>query len=105
MIGSAAGFTFFDFIVYDAPVVVVILAIIIGIFYVMFGRKMNVGDQQRAKIMELVETDYIKNPRLFKISIAMICLVVIGFMLHGTLGIESSVVAMTGRRRHPRRIA
>ena len=95
MIGSAAGFTFFDFILYDAPVVVVIIAVVIGIFYLMFGRKMNVGEEKRARIMELVEADYIKNPRLLKISVAMIILVVLGFMLHGALGIESSVVAMT----------
>lgn len=95
MIGSAAGFTFADFIVYDAPVVVVILAAIIGIFYVMYGRRMSVTDEQRARIMALDENSYIKDMRLLKISAAMIALVVVGFMLHGALGLESSVIALS----------
>lgn len=32
MIGSAAGFSFFDFIRYDAPVAAVVLVVVIGIF-------------------------------------------------------------------------
>ena len=53
MIGSAAGFTFFDFILYDAPAVVVILAAVLVVFYFLYGRKMHVNEEHRARIMEL----------------------------------------------------
>ena len=53
MIGSAAGFTFFDFILYDAPAVVVILAAVLVVFYFLYGRKMQVNEEHRARIMEL----------------------------------------------------
>ncbi len=95
MIGSAAGFSFFDFIMYDAPVVVIILAAILVMFYFMYGRKMNVDADKRARILELNEHDYVKKPKLLKISAVMIVFVVAGFMLHGVLGIESSVIAMS----------
>ncbi len=94
MIGSAAGFTFFDFILYDAPAVVVILAAVLVVFYFLYGRKMQVNEEHRARIMELDEHAMIKNKRLLKQSYVMIGLVVVGFMAHGALGLESSVIAL-----------
>ena len=94
MIGSAAGFTFFDFILYDAPPVVVILAAVLVVFYFLYGRKMHVNEEHRARIMELDEHAMIKNKRLLKQSYVMIGLVVVGFMAHGALGLESSVIAL-----------
>ena len=94
MIGSAAGFTFFDFILYDAPAVVVILAAVLVVFYFLYGRKMRVNEEHRARIMELDEHAMIKNKRLLKQSYVMIGLVVVGFMAHGALGLESSVIAL-----------
>ncbi len=44
MIGSAAGYSCFDFILYDAPAVAIILVAILGVFYALYGRKMNVDD-------------------------------------------------------------
>ena len=94
MIGSAAGYTFADFIAYDAPAVVIILAAVIGLFYVMYGRKISANEEHRKAIMELDENDYIKDRRLLHISVAMVVLVVVGFMTHGALGLESCVIAL-----------
>lgn len=94
MIGSAAGYTFFDFIMVDAPAVVFILAAIIVVFYLLFGRKMHVNEEHRQRVMALDEREYIKNPKLMKISVVMTLLVVVGFMAHGALGLESSVIAL-----------
>ena len=94
MIGSAAGFTFFDFILYDAPAVVVILAAVLVVFYFLYGRKMQVNEEHRARIMELDEHAMIKNRRLLKQSVVMTALVVVGFMAHGALGLESCIIAL-----------
>ncbi len=94
MIGSAAGYTFADFIAYDAPAVIIILAAVIGLFYVMYGRKILANEEHRKVIMELDENDYIKDRRLLHISVAMVVLVVVGFMTHGALGLESCVIAL-----------
>ena len=94
MIGSAAGYTFADFIAYDAPAVLIILAAIIGVFYVMYGRKISANEEHRKAIMELDENDYIKDRRLLHISVVMVVLVVVGFMTHGALGLESCVIAL-----------
>lgn len=42
----------------------------------------------------LDENDYIKDRRLLHISVAMVVLVVVGFMTHGALGLESCVIAL-----------
>ena len=94
MIGSAAGYTFADFIAYDAPAVIIILAAVIGLFYVMYGRKISANEEHRKAIMELDENDYIKDRRLLHVSVAMVVLVVVGFMTHGALGLESCVIAL-----------
>ena len=94
MIGSAAGFSFFDFILYDAPAVAIILVAILGVFYALYGRKMNVDDEHKARIMELDEHAQIKNRRLLKQSVVMTALVVVGFMAHGALGLESCIIAL-----------
>lgn len=94
MIGSAAGYSFFDFILYDAPAVAIILVAILGVFYALYGRKMNVDDEHKARIMELDEHAQIKNRRLPKQSVVMTALVVVGFMAHGALGLESCIIAL-----------
>ena len=94
MIGSAAGYSFFDFILYDAPAVVLILIAVLGVFYLMYGRKMHVDDEHRSRIMELDEHKQIKNQRLLKQSVVMTALVVVGFMAHGALGLESCIIAL-----------
>lgn len=94
MISSAAGYSFFDFILYDAPAVAIILVAILGVFYALYGRKMNVDDEHKARIMELDEHAQIKNRRLLKQSVVMTALVVVGFMAHGALGLESCIIAL-----------
>ncbi|MBQ9955231.1 MAG: ArsB/NhaD family transporter [Eggerthellaceae bacterium] len=94
MIGSAAGFSFFDFIMVDAPAVVIIMVAILVVFYFIYGRKMVVSAGQRAAIMEMDPTSYIKKPRLLKMSVVVTIIVMAGFMLHGFLHIESCIIAL-----------
>ncbi len=94
MIGSAAGYGFLDFILVDTPAVIIILAVICVVFYFLYGRKMTAPQSEIADVLELRPADYIKDHRLLRISVAMICFVVVGFMFHGALDWESSVIAL-----------
>jgi Na+/H+ antiporter NhaD/arsenite permease-like protein len=94
MIGSGAGLTFADFIVYDGPICVLLLIVFIALFYVIYGRHLSSTPEARAMIMELNESDAIKDKGLMHKSVVMICLVVVAFMLHGQLGLESSMIAL-----------
>jgi Na+/H+ antiporter NhaD/arsenite permease-like protein len=94
MIGSGAGLPFADFIVYDGPICVLLLIVFIALFYVIYGRHLSSTPEARAMIMELNESDAIKDKGLMHKSVVMICLVVVAFMLHGQLGLESSMIAL-----------
>ena len=95
MIGSKAGLTFFDFIANDAPAVIIILVVVIVVFKFVYGRKLDSSEEDRKKVMSLEPKDHIRDLALFKKSLAMIALVVVGFMLHGQLGLDSSVIALS----------
>jgi Na+/H+ antiporter NhaD/arsenite permease-like protein len=94
MIGSAAGLSFFDFIIYDAPAVVICLIVVILIFKFMYGRNLSVSAQDAEAMMALDASEQIKNKPLFHKSIVMIIIVTLCFMFHGVLGLESSVIAL-----------
>ena len=94
MIGSEAGLGFADFILNTAPVVVIIMAVSLLCFYLMFGRKLNVSDDAMQAVMELDENRAIKDKSLLIKSVVMIGLVVIGFMFHSSLGMESCTIAL-----------
>ncbi|MGI6217782.1 MAG: SLC13 family permease [Coriobacteriales bacterium] len=95
MIGSEAGLSFFDFLQYNGPIIVIILVALLLVYRFKYGRKMKVDPEAREKVMALDENEVVSDPRLMKISIAMIILVAVAFMFHGSLGISSSVIALT----------
>ena len=95
MIGSAAGYSFVDFVLYDTPAALLSLAVMLALFYLLFGRKLHVDDAHKDALAGLDEREQIKNPVLLRQSVVMIALVVVGFMAHGSLGVESCVVALT----------
>lgn len=94
MIGSEAGLGFADFILNTAPVVVIIMAASLLCFYLMFGRKLKVSNDAMQAVMELDENRAIKDKSLLIKSVVMIGLVVIGFMFHSSLGMESCTIAL-----------
>ena len=94
MIGSAANLSFFDFIIYDAPCVLLIMAAVLAIFYFMYGRKLGVSDDKREAVMHLVEADAIHDRSLFHKSVIMIVVVAAAFVTHGFFHIEPSVIAL-----------
>ena len=95
MISSEAGLTFFDFVMVDGPIVVVILAVTIVCFRFIYGRKMKVVKEFRENIMKLDEKKAILSKSLFIKSIVMMGVLVVAFMLHGVFHLESSVIALS----------
>ena len=95
MIGSSAGLTFADFANYDGLACIIILVAFIAMFYFIYGRKMSATQEAMDTIMELDEQSVIRDRSLLHKSVVMICCVVVGFMLHGQLGLESSEIALT----------
>lgn len=95
MIGMQAGLSMMDFIVYNGPAVVVIMVVAIGMFYIMYGRKMSATSEEMESVMHLHAHEAITNKSLFHKSVAMTVIVALAFVLHSAIGVEPSVVALT----------
>jgi Na+/H+ antiporter NhaD/arsenite permease-like protein len=96
MIGSAANLSFFDFIVNVAFIIAIMLVVLSVIFALFFRKKFEVTAINRARVMEIKESKLIKDPVLLRKSLIVLSLVITGFLLHGWLHVEASIIAMIG---------
>ncbi|MBP2638039.1 MAG: Citrate transporter [Firmicutes bacterium] len=96
MIGGAVGLSFNDFLFALAPVVVVIGLVTNWLFLYIYRKQLVVEPQAQQLIMELDEHAYLKDVKLLKKVVLVLGLIVLGFILHNTLHIESATIAMAG---------
>lgn len=95
MIGSAANLTFTDFIVNLGPVVVIIMICIIICFKFIYGKELKIHNYD-THFSDLDENKAIKDKTLLLKSIVVLLCILLGFIFHSKLHLESSVVALSG---------
>ncbi len=96
IIGSFAGLNFMAFLVNLAPFVLLVLVLYcMGLFFY-YRNKMDVNVEKRARIMELDENAAITDHGNMKRGGVVMIITIIGFLLHGALHLQPSVVAMGG---------
>jgi len=95
MIGSKADLNFLDFIIVNGPVIGIVLIATLVCFYFIYGRQLKVEPAAMQEVMKLNEKDAIKDLVLIHKSVLMTILVAAGFLLHGALHLESSVIALS----------
>jgi len=96
IIASRANLSFNDFLIHMAPLVIVAMIVITPMLVWMFRKELVNTPEDRARIHELDEKSYLTNPVLMKKSLAVLGLVVIGFLLHTAIHAEPSVIALLG---------
>jgi Na+/H+ antiporter NhaD/arsenite permease-like protein len=96
MIGSATGLTFNDFALALTPIIVVIFVATMMPLYYVWGRYLRATDENRRHVMSFNENEAITDPRLLKQSLAVIALVIAGFMAQRQTGIEPATTAIFG---------
>lgn len=96
LIGSAAGLGFGDFLLNLAPVVVVIFLVFLVIVWAAFRRELKVPDEQREAALEGTESKAITDRGLLAKALIVTGATIVGFLLHGPLGIEAATVALLG---------
>ena len=95
MLGSAADITFLQFILYDGPIVVIVMIATILGFRLLYHKGLTVTPEKMALIMKMDEKEEIRDQVLFYKSIVMIFLVALAFILHDNLGLRTSVIALS----------
>jgi Na+/H+ antiporter NhaD/arsenite permease-like protein len=96
IIASRSGLSFNDFLLNLAPLIIVLVAVLVLLCRWMF-RSAFVHDEKRAaKVMQLDEREVIKDKRLLVQCGVVLSLVMVGFIAHGALDIDPSLVALLG---------
>ena len=96
MIGSAIGLTFNDFVFNTAPVIVVVMAATLLPIYLIWGRKLKAAAEDRQRVMDFNEREAITDASLLKKCLAVIAVVIMGFVFAHGLGLEAATIALFG---------
>ena len=96
IIGSRAGLDFNAFLWHLGPIVVVLLAVFVGLAWLMWGRMMVADAKAAENVMRLDEKEAISNPRLLVSCAVVLLLVLAGFVTHSITHIDPSIVALLG---------
>ena len=96
LIGSAAGLGFGDFLVNLAPVVAIIFAAFAGLMALLFRNDLKVPDERRLEAVESTKVRVITERGLLVKSLAVTFLTIVGFLVHGMLGVEAATIALLG---------
>ena len=96
MIGSRAGLDFMAFLYHLAPAIVIVMAVYVVMAKVMWGGMLKTREELKARIMALDEREAIKDRPLLMKSLTVLAAVMVGFVLHGRLGLQPATVALSG---------
>ncbi len=96
IIGNEGGLGFNDFLVNTAPLSILALAMLIGSVYLLYGRRLEVSRDLKARIMELDAGRSLKNMPLLKQSGSIFTLIIVGFLLNNFIHKGLMVISLTG---------
>lgn len=96
LIGSALNLSFMDFMKELTPIVILCMLLLTAIFDFYFGRRLVSTAQRRNKIMQMRESESIKDASLLVKSLSVLFLVIIGFISAEHFHIANGTIAMAG---------
>ena len=96
IIGSKAGFTFMTFLLELTDIVCLIFAVTMFIMWLCFRKQLVATKEKMEEVALLDNSQTITDMPLAIRSSIVLLLVILGFVLHDVLHLESYVIAMTG---------
>ena len=96
IIGSAAGFSFLDFLLELTDIVAFILIVNIAILMLLFRKQLSAKPENMKRVISLDNSKTIADKPLLIRSSIILFLVILGFMLHDVIHIQTCVAAMAG---------
>jgi len=96
MIGSAAGFSFNDFLVHALPIVLFTWIVTLALFRFIFRKDLSKKPENVDQLMAMNENEAIKDKKTLKKLLAIFGLVIILFFLHSAIHMEPALVALIG---------
>src|SRR5262245_5332977 len=96
IIGSRADLGFNDFLVHLLPIVVVLLAVFVGLCWLMWGRRLPYDAERAESVMALTPGETITDRRLLVRVGVVLALVLVGSVTHPVTHLDPSLVALLG---------
>lgn len=96
LIGSAANLSFMQFVTNLGPIALVCILVLIPLAKKFYKKQIETSKENMQRIMKLNEYESLKDRLLLKKSLFVIGVVLIGFLLHGILGLEGATIAIFG---------
>ncbi len=96
MIASRAKLNFLDFVIHLTPVVIIMMLFCLLLIKLVFGKRLKTKKELKDRIMQMNEKEAIKDVVMLKKSLAVLLLVLCGFLLHGVFHYEPATVALFG---------
>lgn len=96
MIGSAAHLSFMDFVINLTGPIIVILVVTLLLLALVYRRDLVADEEKQKRIRDMNPIEAIKDFILLRRSLMVLGLVILGFLLHERLGLESATIALFG---------
>ncbi|MGC8963596.1 MAG: ArsB/NhaD family transporter [Candidatus Bipolaricaulaceae bacterium] len=96
LIGSAAGFSFMDFLVYLAPIVVAVSGLCLFLLRFVFRREFAHTPKNIEALANLEPGKAITDRRRFRAMLGVLSSVVVLYFVHDYLGLKPGLVALVG---------
>ncbi len=96
IIGSAAGFSFSDFLFELTIICLIIMVAVLAFLYSCFKKKLITTEEKMASIQNIDNSKTITDYALLKRSMLILALVIIGFLTHDITHIQTCIIAFIG---------
>ncbi len=96
MIGSAAAFSFNDFLTHSLPIVFAAWLVTLFTLKFIFRRELQEKPKNVDQLMTMDEREAIKDARTMKVAVGVLCFIVVLFFFHHRMHLAPSMVALIG---------
>lgn len=96
IIASKANLSFNSFLVYMAPMVVLVLLVVVPLLVYLFRKELINSESARKNVMELSPSHFLQDRVLLRKSLVVLTLVMLAFITHSILDLEPSIIALLG---------
>lgn len=96
MIGSAASLSFNDFLMNLAPLSVIISVVTVGMLAWYYRGQLHASDEAKAIVANFKPYEAISDKKLLVKSLAVLAVVIVGFITHGITHFDGATIALAG---------